>query len=305
VSKPSLRGVYVPIITPFSEGGAVATDALEALGRRLLDDGVAGLVPLGTAGEGALLEHEERRLVIDACARVCSDRGAQLIVGTGSNSTRQTVQAVRELSDTHALAGLLCLVPYYLRPTQAGIRAHFEAVADASPAPIVVYNIPFRTGVRASAETLLALAEHPNIAGIKHSVGAIDEDTEQLLAESPPDFAVLSGDDAHLAAITLLGGAGGITASAHVCTRRWVALVVAALGSEAETARAHQADLLPVVDAGFREPSPAVFKGVLYQRGEIPSANVRLPFLPASDKNVSSAMKAIERADEALTSQRG
>jgi 4-hydroxy-tetrahydrodipicolinate synthase len=187
-------------------------------------------------------------------------------------------------------------VPYYLRPTQAGIRAHFEAVADASPAPIVVYNIPFRTGVRATAKTMLALAEHPNIAGIKHSVGAIDEDTEQLLAESPSDFAVLCGDDAHLAAITLLGGAGGITASAHVCTRRWVALVAAALDGEAETARAHQADLLSVVHAGFSEPSPTVFKGVLYQRGEIPSANVRLPFLPASDESVTNAIEAIERA---------
>jgi 4-hydroxy-tetrahydrodipicolinate synthase len=303
--KPSLRGVYVPIVTPFSEEDEVATDALEALARRLLDDGVAGLVPLGTAGEGALLEQEERRLVIDTCAQVCSDTGAQLIVGTGSNNTRQTVQAVRGLSGTPALAGLLCLVPYYLRPTQAGIRAHFEAVADASPAAIVIYNIPFRTGIRASAETLLALAEHPNIAGVKHSVGAIDEDTEQLLALSPPDFAVLSGDDAHLAAITLLGGAGGITASAHVCTRRWVALVAAASGGEAEIARAHQADLLPVVDAGFGEPSPAVFKGILYQRGEIPTANVRLPFLPASDKSVSTAMEAVKRADEALTSQRG
>lgn len=302
--KPRLRGVYVPIVTPFSEEGEVATSALQALARRLLDDGVAGLVPLGTAGEAALLEEEERRLVIDACAQVCSETHAQLIVGAGSNNTRQTVQAVRRFSDTPALAGLLCLVPYYLRPTQGGIRAHFEAVADASPAPIIIYNIPFRTGVRASAETLLALAEHPNIAGIKHSVGAIDEDTEQLLALSPPDFAVLSGDDAHLAAITLLGGAGGIAASAHVCTRRWVALVAAALAGEAEVARAHQADLLPVVDAGFREPSPAVFKGVLYQRGEIPSANVRLPFLPASDKSVSRAMETVERADKAPSSQR-
>jgi 4-hydroxy-tetrahydrodipicolinate synthase len=299
MSKPRLRGVYVPIVTPFSEEGNVATTALEALAQRLLADGVAGLVPLGTAGEGALLEQEERRLVVDTCAQVCSDSGAQLIVGTGSNNTRQTVQAVRGLSGTPALAGLLCLVPYYLRPTQAGIRAHFEAVADASPAPIVIYNIPFRTGVRATAETLLALAAHPNIAGIKHSVGAIDEDTEQLLALSPPDFAVLSGDDAHLAAITLLGAKGGITASAHLCTRRWVALVAAALGGEAETARARQAELLPVVDAGFSEPSPAVFKGVLYRRGEIPSATVRLPFLPASDESVRRAMEAI---DEALTS---
>jgi 4-hydroxy-tetrahydrodipicolinate synthase len=291
-----VRGVYVPIVTPFSEGGDVAVEALGCLATRLLDDGAAGLVPLGTAGEGALLEADERRAVIETCGAVCETRGRQLIVGAGSNNTRQTVEAVRSLDGTPALSGVLCLVPYYLRPTQRGIVAHFEAVAAASPVPVVIYNIPFRTGVAAETETLLALAEVENIGGVKHSVGALDDATERLLAEAPQSFAVLCGDDAHLAATVLLGAAGGITASAHLCTDRWVALVAAALEGHADVARHHQAALLEVVKTGFAEPSPAVFKAVLHRRGEIPSAQVRLPFVPASNESTEAAVAAVARA---------
>jgi 4-hydroxy-tetrahydrodipicolinate synthase len=253
-------------------------------------------VPLGTAGEGALLEAEERRAVIETCGAVCEARDRQLIVGAGSNNTRQTVEAVRSLDGTPALSGVLCLVPYYLRPTQRGIVAHFEAVAAASPAPVVIYNIPFRTGVAAETATLLALADVENIGGVKHSVGALDDATERLLAHAPQSFAVLCGDDAHLAATVLLGAAGGITASAHLCTDRWVALVDAALAGETDSAREHQAALLDVVKAGFAEPSPAVFKAVLHRLGEIPSAQVRLPFVPASGESADAAVAAAARA---------
>ena len=302
----SLRGVYVPIVTPFEPDGSVAVQALERLAERLADDGVAGLVPLGTAGEGPLLEPDERRSVVEACARVCARSGLQLIVGAGSNSTRQTVAAVRELEGVPGLTAVLCLVPYYLRPTQAGIAAHFEAVAAASPAPVVIYNIPFRTGRRADAETLLALAELEGVAGVKHSVGGVDDDTERLLAGAPAGFAVLSGDDAHLAATVLLGGAGGVTASAHLCTRAWVALVERALAGDAEAARALQARLLPVAQAGFAEPSPAVFKGVLHRTGEIPTPDVRLPFLAAAEESVARALAAVEEvgAEERLSAAR-
>jgi 4-hydroxy-tetrahydrodipicolinate synthase len=132
-------------------------------------------------------------------------------------------------------------------------------------------------------------------------VGSLDDGTERLLAEAPEDFAVLCGDDAHLAAVVLLGGGGGITASAHLCTGRWAALVDAALAGDAESARHHQAALLPVAAAGFAEPSPAVFKGVLHSRGEIPSERVRLPFLAASKENVDAAIAGASMADRAPT----
>jgi 4-hydroxy-tetrahydrodipicolinate synthase len=228
MDNPIRGGVYVPIITPFAKDGSIDVEALERLAARILADGAAGLVPLGTTGEAPLLDDQERRVVVDACARVTAERGAQLIVGAGSNSTAQTVDAVRALEGTPTLAAVLCLVPYYLRPTQAGIAAHFEQVAQASPVPVVIYNIPFRTGQRADATTLLHLAKHENIVGVKQSVGGIDNDSLRLLAEAPEGFAVLGGDDAHLAALVLLGGAGGITASAHLRTPDWVAMVDAA-----------------------------------------------------------------------------
>jgi 4-hydroxy-tetrahydrodipicolinate synthase len=285
-----LRGVYVPILTPFAHDGSVAVDALERLASRLLSDSVAGLVPLGTTGEAPLLAGDERRVVIEACARASAEHGSQLIVGVGSNSTAQTTDAVRALDGTPGLTAALCLVPYYLRPTQAGITAHFEQVADASPVPVVIYNIPFRTGQRADADTLLCLAQHENIVGVKQSIGAIDNDSLRLLAEAPDGFAVLGGDDAHLATLVLLGAAGGITASAHLRTPDWVAMVNAALDGRARDARDHHERLLPLVDACFAEPSPAVFKAVLHACGEIPTPAVRLPFLPASQASLRRAL---------------
>ena len=152
-----------------------------------------GLVPLGTTGEAPLLDENERHVVIEVCARACAEHRAQLIVGAGSNSTAQTVDAVRALDGTPGLTAVLCLVPYYLRPSLAGIAAHFERVADASPVPVVIYNIPFRTGRRADADTLLGLAQHENVVGVKQSIGSIDQDSLRLLAEAPERFAVCLG----------------------------------------------------------------------------------------------------------------
>ena len=296
MTSPGLRGIYVPVVTPFDAGGGVALEALERLGDRLLEGGAAGLVPLGTTGEAALLDAGERRAVVETCARVCERHGAQLVAGAGRNSTRASVAAGRELADVPALAAVLVVVPYYLRPTQAGVAAHFEAVADASPAPIVIYNIPFRTGCEAEPETLLRLAQHPNVCGAKQSLGEITSAAERVLAESPDDFAVLCGDDAELLASVLLGGAGGITASAHLCTSRFVALVEDALAGRVAEARAHHQALLPVVEACFAEPSPSVFKALLHASGEIPTADVRLPFLNAAPESVDRARRAVAAA---------
>ena len=295
MASPRLRGIYVPLVTPFAAEGGVALDALARVGDRLLGAGAAGLVPLGTTGEAALLDAGERRAVIETSARVCETRGAQLIAGAGSNSTRASVEAVRELADVPALAAVLVVVPYYLRPTQAGLVAHFEAVADASPAPIVIYNIPF-TGCEMESETLLRLAEHPNVCGAKQSLGELTSAAERVLAEAPDDFAVLCGDDAHLLASVLLGGAGGITATAHFCTSRFVALVEDALAGRVGEARAHHQALVPVIEACFAEPSPAVFKALLHAAGEIPTPDVRLPFLGAAEESVDRARRAVAAA---------
>jgi len=147
----------------------------------------------------------------------------------GTNSTAATITEVEALAEIASATAALCVVPYYLLPSQAGIVAHFEAVAAASPVPIVVYNIPYRTGRLLEPAGILQLANNPNIVGVKQAVGGIDAGTERVLAKAPLTFAVLGGDDPYLFPLTLLGGAGAIAASAHVCTSRFVQMIDAGL----------------------------------------------------------------------------
>jgi 4-hydroxy-tetrahydrodipicolinate synthase len=229
---------------------------------------------------------------------VCRAHDAHLIVGTGTNNTRVTVAATEALRDVDGATAALCVVPYYLRPSQAGIVAHFEAIAATSPVPIVVYNIPSRTGRALDPDGLLHLARTPNVVGLKQSMGALDDSTLRVLAEAPPEFAVLSGDDPEIFPLTVLGGSGAIAASAHVCTRRYVELVECALAGKVDEGRAHHEALLPVARACFAEPNPSIFKGVLAAQGLIPTADVRLPLAPASPTAVEAALAAIAAAGD-------
>jgi 4-hydroxy-tetrahydrodipicolinate synthase len=291
-----LEGVYVPLITPFAPGGSVALDAVEQLCRDYLDAGCAGIVALGTTGESSALDAAEQRAVIDACARVCDDRSAQLVVGAGSNSTAKTIAAVEALAGTPALAATLIVVPYYVRPSEAGIVAHYQAVATASPVPVVIYNIPIRTGRNLGPAGMLELAGHPNIAAVKQAVGAIDTDTLEILAGAPRDFSVLGGDDAFLLPTMFMGGAGTISAAAHLCTDRFVAMIECGLAGKVDDGRAHAEALLPMIQACYAEPNPAVFKAVLHAHGRIPTPDVRLPLVNASDASAQAALAAVEAA---------
>jgi 4-hydroxy-tetrahydrodipicolinate synthase len=288
--------VYVPLITPFAADGSVALDAVERLCHEYLEAGSAGIVALGTTGESSALDASEQRAVIDACARACQERGAQLIVGAGTNNTAKTIAAVQALAGTPALTATLIVVPYYVRPSEAGVVAHFEAVAAASPAPVVIYNIPVRTGRNLGPGGMLQLAQHPNIAGVKQAVGALDTETLEILASAPSDFSVLGGDDPFLLPTVLMGGAGAICASAHVCTERFVALTDCGLAGKVDDGRAHAEALLPVVQACFVEPNPSVFKGVLQAQGRIPTPDVRLPLVNASSGAVEQAVAAVDAA---------
>ena len=288
-----LQGVYVPLITPFAADGSVAVDAIEGLCQEYLEAGCAGIVALGTTGESSALDASEQRAVIDACARVCHERHAQLIVGAGTNSTAKTVAAVEALAGTPALAATLIVVPYYVRPSEAGIVAHFEAVAAASPVPVVIYNIPIRTGRNLGPQGMLHLARTPNFAGVKQAVGTIDTETLEILAGAPHEFSVLGGDDTILFPTVLMGGAGAICASAHVCTGRFVEMIECGLAGKLDDGRALAEALLPVVQACFAEPNPAVFKGVLHAQGKIPTPAVRLPLLAAAPGSVDAALSAI------------
>jgi 4-hydroxy-tetrahydrodipicolinate synthase len=193
-SELELRGVYVAVVTPFDADGPVVLPALEKLVEDCLDAGASGIVALGTTGESSALSSDEKRGVILTCAAVCEARGAQLIVGAGTNNTAASVAAVEALAGVPACVAALCVVPYYVRPTEAGIVEHFKVIAQASPVPLVVYNIPYRTGRALGAASLLQLAVMPNIAAVKQAVGGIDLDTLEVLAGAPEGFAVLGGE---------------------------------------------------------------------------------------------------------------
>lgn len=284
------------MVTPFDEAGQVDVPCLERLAAEFLDAGAAGIVALGTTGEASALDDAERTLVVATCARVCSDKGAQLIVGAGTNDTRTTIARHEQLAEVPGVVASLSVVPYYVRPSEAGIVAHFTAVADRSPVPLILYNVPYRTGRALGVTALLDLAAHPDVAGVKQAVGGVDTDTLRLLAEAPPSFAVLGGDDAFLLPTVLMGGAGAIAAAAHVCTSDFVRMIDDGLAGRVADARVRAEALLPVILALFAEPNPAVIKGVLHAQGRLLTPHVRMPLANSSASAVDGALAAIAAA---------
>jgi 4-hydroxy-tetrahydrodipicolinate synthase len=292
--RPS--GLYAPVVTPFAADGRVDLDALERLAAELLDAGATGLIALSTTGEPTALDDAERAATVAACARVCADRGAELMVGAGTNDTRTTIARHEALADVGGVVASLAVVPYYVRPTEAGIVAHFQAVAARSPVPLITYNVPYRTGRGLGAEALLELAHTDNVAGLKQAVGALDADTLALLAGQPDGFSVLGGDDAFLFPTMLMGGTGAIAAASHLCTERFAAMLAAGAAGDVATGRAHAEALLPLVLALFAEPSPSVIKALLHAEGRIPTPDVRAPQAAASPAALARAAAALAGA---------
>lgn len=286
-----LRGLYVPVVTPFDTSGALDVRSLENLAAGCLRAGAAGIVALSTTGEATSLDAEERAAAVGACARACAAFDAPLIVGAGTNDTRTTIARHQALADLPGVAGSLAVVPYYVRPSEAAIVAHFRAVAAASPVPVILYNIPYRTGRGLGARSLLELAGTDNIIGVKQAVGAIDADTLSLLASQPAGFSVLCGDDAFLFPTCLMGATGAIAASAQVSTERFAAMIDHGLAGRVEEGRKLAEALLPLTVALFAEPSPAVIKGVLHAEGRIPTPDLRMPLASASPEAVEAALR--------------
>ncbi|MFD9379618.1 dihydrodipicolinate synthase family protein [Streptomyces sp. NPDC059999] len=292
-ARPFPGGIHVPLVTPFNAAGQVAVDALEALAHEVLDAGARGIVALGTTGESAGLDAAERDLVTDVCARVCRERGAPLTVGAGASGTRASEAALARLARRQPVRAALVTVPSFVRPSAAGVLAHFERLAGVSPVPLIVYHVPYRTGQPLDAAALRALGELPGVVGVKYATGGIDQDVVALLGDRPDGFAVLAGDDACASPLLAIGAEGAILASAHLATERFVELAAAWEAGEVSRARALGHALARLSAALFAEPNPAVVKGVLHALGRIPTPDVRLPLLPASEASVAAALKAL------------
>jgi 4-hydroxy-tetrahydrodipicolinate synthase len=259
---PVFSGIWVALVTPFDDG-AVDFPALRRLARHLLDAGVAGLVACGTTGEAAALSKDEQLAVLDALLDEVP--GERLVMGLAGNNLAEVLAFQREVQ-RRAIAGLLVPAPCYIRPSQEGLLSWFGAIADAASVPVILYDIPYRTGVKLELATLRTLAKHPNVVAIKDCGGNPDT-TQALIADGELD--VLSGEDAQIFTTLCLGGRGAIAASAHIRPQAFVRLAACVATGELDTARSIFQGLLPLIQLSFVEPNPAPVKSLLALQGLI------------------------------------
>ena len=272
-------GVWLPVITPFKDS-EIDYAGYERLVDHYVRAGVTGVIPLGTTGESPTIDEAESDALIERTVAAVGGR-VPILVGVGGNDTRKVVRAVKRLAK-HSVQGVLSVCPYYNRPSQDGMREHFTQVAGATDRPILIYNIPYRTGVNLTNESLLALAEVPNIAGVKDSSGNIAQSLD-LLRQRPAGFAVLTGEDAFFYTMLAHGGDGGILASSHVETATFLSVYERMAANDHQGALKAWSRLEAIVPLLFREPNPMPIKHCLWRQGLIASAACRLPLTRVSD----------------------
>jgi len=281
-------GSIVALVTPF-KNGAVDWQSLEGLVEFHLQNGTHGIVPCGTTGESATLSHQEHDEVIRAVIKAVKKR-IPVIAGTGSNSTDEAVRLTREAEKSGA-DGALMISPYYNRPTQEGIYQHYKRVASEVGIPIIIYNIPGRTGSKIEPETLARLAEIENIAGVKEATGSVDQaiDVIRLCGDR---FAVYSGEDSLIFSLMALGGKGVISTVANIAPKQTAQLTEACLKGDWEKGRQIQFKLIPLIRSLFIETNPIPVKTALGAMGKC-TAELRLPLTPMAEGNLQKLTVAM------------
>ena len=280
-------GSMVALVTPFKDGKVDRT-SLEGLVEFHVEHGTSGIVPCGTTGESATLSHEEHEDVIKAVIKAVNKR-VPVIAGTGSNSTEEAVRLTRAAEKSGA-DGALMISPYYNRPTQEGIYQHYKKVADSVGIPIIIYNIPGRTGSKIEPETLARLAEIKNVAGVKEATGSVDQaiDVIRLCGDR---LAVYSGEDSLTFSLMALGGKGVISTVANIAPKEMSQLTEACLKGNWERGREFQFKLMPLIRAVFLETNPIPIKTALSLMGKC-TGELRLPLTPMSE----GALKKMKQA---------
>jgi 4-hydroxy-tetrahydrodipicolinate synthase len=274
-----LSGCGTALVTPFRGDGGVDEPALHRLVNWQIESGVDFLVACGTTGEASTLSEAEMLRVVETAAGTAAGR-VPVFAGCTHNSTREAVARARKLAKVAGLTGLLTANPYYNRPSQEGQYLHFRAIAEAAEMPVLLYNIPSRTGANLEPATVLRLAEIANIVGIKESSGSFSQISE-LMTQAPRSFKVFSGDDGLTLPILALGGAGLISVASNAIPAQMAQMVAAALGGDWTTARALNRQFYRLLQAHFWEPSPAPVKAVLALMGH-GEDRLRLPMTPVS-----------------------
>jgi len=290
-----IEGVYPALITPFTADGGVDKEGLRRLVEYVVEGGVAGIVPCGTTGESATLSHKEHEEVIDVvvdCSKV------PVIAGTGSNNTKEAVEFTKHAADAGADACLL-ITPYYNKPNVKGLKEHFKRIGDSVEIPLILYNIPSRTGQNVSAGTMVELAsEVTNIKGVKEASGDLKQVGAIIrsVAEQGLDFTVVAGDDFLTLPIMSLGGKGVISVAANIAPREMTEMVAAMLKGEVEKAKEINIRLFPLFEAMFLETNPIPVKRAAEMMG-LSAGHVRLPLGALSEDNEEKLRKVLEKLE--------
>lgn len=280
-------GLWIALATPFKDG-QVDHPALHGLVKKLGSEGASGFVACGSTGEAASLNEAEQLAVLDTV--LAASGGRPVIMGVSGYHLPQMLAWVRVLG-SKPVAGLLVPAPLYIRPSQPGLRLWFETIADACRVPVIIYDIPYRTGARIDCDTLQKLSRHPNIQAIKDCGGDAHK-TQALIADG--QLQVLAGEDTQIFSTAALGGAGAISASAHVHTDRVARVLQLLQAGQLQAARQLWMPLLPLIEGLFAEPNPALIKAVLAHQG-LMSGEVRAPMMAATPEGAANVLKLLEK----------
>ncbi|WP_455942485.1 4-hydroxy-tetrahydrodipicolinate synthase [Neisseria sp.] len=289
-----LKGSLVALITPMNQDGSINYEQLHDLIDWHIENGTDGIVAVGTTGESATLPVEEHLAVIEATVKHVNKR-VPVIAGTGANNTVEAI-ALSKAAEQAGADYTLSVVPYYNKPSQEGIYQHFKTIAEATSIPMIIYNVPGRTVVSMSNETILRLSEIPNIVGVKEASGNIGSNIE-LINRAPEGFAVLSGDDHTGLPFMLCGGHGVVTVAANVAPKLFADMCRAALEGDIATARRLNEQLIPIYNTMFCEPSPAAPKWGLSLLGKC-EPHVRLPLVALTEAGQAKVRAALEKSGQ-------
>lgn len=288
-----LKGSITAIVTPFTDQGEFDEKAFRGLVNWQIEEGTHGLVPVGTTGETPTLSHDEHKRVIEVCVEEAKGR-VPVIAGAGSNNTVEAIELAQH-AEAAAADAVLVVTPYYNKPNQRGLYAHFSAVAKAVSIPLVIYNIPGRSIIDMTPETMAALArDHKNIIGVKDATGKIERVSEQR-ASCGSDFIQLSGEDATALGFNAHGGRGCISVTSNVAPRLCAQFQEASLAGDNATALSIQDRLLPLHKALFLEPNPSGPKYALSRLGRIGN-HLRLPLMPIEAETAEKIDQALRHA---------
>jgi 4-hydroxy-tetrahydrodipicolinate synthase len=283
------------MVTPFQEDGSIDFTMFDRLLEHLVATGTTAVVVAGTTGESPVLSHEEKLSLFARAVQTARGR-IKVIAGTGSNNTAASIALTKE-AEQLGVDGIMLVAPYYNKPSQDGLYEHFKAVAQATRLPVMLYNIPGRCGVNIDAETVVRLAQVDNITSVKEASGDLSQMAE-IIARTPDDFYLYSGDDKVLLPVMAIGGHGVVSVASHVVGPQMMKMIQSFVTGDVSAAAAWHRRLLPVFEGLFEAPNPVLVKEALTLRG-LPCGKVRLPLVPASEAQRARIRKILEQVIDA------